>query len=208
MTQATDPPIAQDDGDALRADVYRLLGRLLAAPPDADLLDFVADLEAEPDGTPISQAWQALAEAARSADIEGLERAHFRHLIGVIQGDVLPYASWYLHGTLMDEPVVALRRELRRLGLERDPAIKEPEDHLAALCDAMAWLIEQAPLEQADFFNAHLASWGERCMHDLAGVDTPFYASVGRLGQAYLAMEAKRHDAALSAVRIVDPAPN
>ncbi|MDR5905838.1 TorD/DmsD family molecular chaperone [Franzmannia qiaohouensis] len=208
MNHATDTPTAIDDSDALRADVYRLLGRLLSAPPDAELLTFVAELEAEGDDTALSQAWQSLAQAADAADSEALARDHFRHLVGVIQGEVVPYASWYLHGTLMDEPVVAVRRDLRRLGLERDPAVKEPEDHLAALCDAMAWLIEQTPAEQASFFNHHLASWGERCMHDLAAVDTPFYASVGRLGQAYLAMEAERHDAALSAVRIVDPAPN
>lgn len=208
MTQAIPSPTDLDDSDALRADVYRLLGRLIAAPADDELLAFVADLEAEPDGTPLSQAWQDLASTARDANPETLERAHFRHLIGVIQGDVLPYASWYLHGTLMDEPVVALRRDLRRLGLERSPDVKEPEDHLAALCDAMAWLIERAPAEQAAFFNAHLANWGERCMRDLAAVDTPFYASVGRLGQAFLSLEAKRHDGAPSAVRIVDPAPN
>ncbi|WP_089656697.1 TorD/DmsD family molecular chaperone [Franzmannia pantelleriensis] len=208
MSHATDLPAALDESDALRADIYRLLGRLIAAPPDQPLLDFLAGLEAEDDGAPLSQSWQDLAHAAHAADSEALARAHFRHLIGVIQGEVVPYASWYLHGTLMDEPVVAVRRDLRQLGLERDPEVKEPEDHLAALCDAMAWLIERAPAEQANFFTHHLASWGERCMRDLAAVDTPFYASVGRLGLAYLAMEAERYDAALSAVRIVDPAPN
>lgn len=208
MTQATGNATALDDSEALRADVYRLLGRLLAAPPTHELLAFIADLEADPDGTPLSQAWQALADNAHETNPESLERAHFRHLIGVIQGEVVPYASWYLHGTLMDEPVVAVRRDLRLLGLERDPAVKEPEDHLAALCDAMAWLIEQVPAETSRFFTHHLASWGERCMRDLAAVDTPFYASVGRLGQAFLAMEAERYDAEPSAVRIVDPAPN
>ena len=208
MTQVNRTAAALDDSEALRADVYRLLGRLLAAPPSHELLTFVAELEADPDGSPLSEAWQTLADSAREADRDQLERAHFRHLIGVIQGEVVPYASWYLHGTLMDEPVVAVRRDLRRLGLERDPAVKEPEDHLAALYDAMAWLIEQAPTEQASFFKHHLANWGERCMRDLVAVDTPFYASVGRLGQAFLAMEAERHEAEPSAVRIVDPAAN
>ncbi|MBD3894394.1 molecular chaperone TorD family protein [Halomonas sp. ML-15] len=207
MTQAIDTPIALDDSDALRADIYRLLGRLLTSPPDHELLTFLAELEADPDDSPLSHAWQTLSRCASEADVETLKRAHFRHLIGVIQGEIVPYASWYLHGHLMDEPVVAVRRDLRQLGLERDPAVKEPEDHLAALCDAMAWLIEKASERQATFFNQHLASWSQRCMGDLAAVDTPFYATVGQLGQVFLNMETERHDAALSAVRIVDPAP-
>ncbi|WP_285181114.1 molecular chaperone TorD family protein, partial [Mycobacterium tuberculosis] len=83
------------------------------------LLDLLAHLEPDEDGGEMSAAWQALADAAQTTTPEAAGRAHFELLVGVIQGEVTPYASWYLHGTLMDEPLVALRRDLRRLGIAR-----------------------------------------------------------------------------------------
>ncbi|MGC3874389.1 TorD/DmsD family molecular chaperone [Halomonas sp. GXIMD04776] len=176
--------------DGLRADIYRLLARLLREAPDADLLGFLADLDIIEDNGDLKTSWKALTLAAATARPEGLERAHFRHLIGVIQGELVPYASWYLTGSLMEMPLVELRRDLKRLGFERAPDVKEPEDHIAAMLEVMAMLIESDPEQQAIFFQRHLASWGSDFMTDLARVDTPFYASVGQLGHTFLQQEA------------------
>jgi TorA maturation chaperone TorD len=194
----TDTPLNADcpeDVAALRADIYRLLARLLLAPPDGELLAFLAALEAEDDGSPMADAWQGLAAAAAATDPDTAGRDHFALLVGVIQGEITPYASWYLHGTLMDEPLVALRRDLRRLGIARVDESRDPEDHLGALCEAMALLVERQDPAQAGFFRAHLAPWAERCLVELAGATPRFYAETGRLGACFLAQERLRLEA-------------
>ncbi|WP_227370634.1 molecular chaperone [Halomonas sp. M20] len=190
MTEASDEAALSLSGyDGLRIDIYRLLARLLREAPDADLLGFLAELEVAEDNGNLQACWRALSLAASTAQPENLERAHFRHLIGVIQGELLPYASWYLTGSLMEMPLVELRRDLKRLGYERAPDVKEPEDHIAAMLEVMAMLIESDPDQQALFFQRHLAPWGSDFMVDLSRVDTPFYASVGQLGHLFLQQE-------------------
>lgn len=182
---------APDETDALRADIYRLLARLLLAPPDADLLAFLAHLEPDEDAGDMSSAWRSLADAARETSPEAAARAHFALLVGVIQGEITPYASWYLHGTLMDEPLVALRRDLRRLGIARAEESREPEDHLGALCEAMALLVERDDPAQRRFFESHLAPWASRCLTELAEGSPGLYAETGCLGRRFL--EQERH---------------
>ncbi|WP_235937185.1 TorD/DmsD family molecular chaperone [Vreelandella azerica] len=98
-------------------------------------------------------AWRALSQAAQAASPDTLERAHFRHLVGVIQGDITPYASWYRQGELMETALLELRQDLRALGFERTTNTPEPEDHLAALCEVMAMLVtDAAKPRQASFF--------------------------------------------------------
>lgn len=199
------PPIAEYD--ALRADIYRLLARLVREAPDAELLAFLAGLEAMDEAGELRVHWATLALAAANGQPAPLERAHFRHLIGVIQGELTPYASWYLTGSLMELPLVELRRDLQRLGFERAPEVREPEDHFSALCEVMAMLIETHPAEQGRFFARHLAPWGLDFMADLAAVDTPFYASVGQLGRVFLQQDQRMLEASGEPVQLIDPAP-
>jgi TorA maturation chaperone TorD len=199
---------------ALRADIYRLLAALLRQAPDAELLNWLAELEIERDGTRLAAAWQRLADTAAAATPGALERAHFLHLVGVIQGDITPYASWYRQGELMEAALVALRHDLKLLGIVRSEHTRDPEDHLAALCEVMAILI-QANLEGADereqatFFVRHLAPWAKDCWGDLTRVDTAFYAALGEVGSAFMESEQARLLALASEepVRIVEPQP-
>lgn len=193
------------DEDLLRADIYQLLSRLLLEAPCEAQLDWLAGLESEADGSAMASAWQGLAEAAAIASPEGLERAHFRHLIGVIQGEITPYASWYLQGELMEAALVQLRHDLRLLGFERQPSSQDPEDHLAALCEVMAMLIGEGSSRQSAFFLRHLKPWAGHCFNDLARVDTPFYAALGVLGKTFMADEQWRHalEADQSKVRVL-----
>lgn len=207
MPSSDDTDMTPDDGSlishsaeqqALRADLYRLLARLLRAAPDQPLIDFLAALEPEAitmpgaDQQQLPRALASLSLSARVSDPRRLEDEYFQALVGVVQGEVVPYASWYLTGSLMEMPLVALRHDLKRLGFEREADVREPEDHLGALCEVMAMLIEDLPGEQVNFFRQHLANWGERCCADLARRKSPFYAAVGYLGQAFLAAE--RHN--------------
>ncbi|RUA23247.1 hypothetical protein DSL92_00290 [Billgrantia gudaonensis] len=89
------------------------------------------------------------------------------------------------------------------LRAERPP---EPEDHLAALCETMALLIEDDSGDEARF-SAHLAPWASACLADLSCVDTPFYARLGELGNAFLAHERRQleDEAAHEPLRVVEP---
>ena len=194
------------EADALRADIYQLLATLLRQAPDAELLSWLADLDIEQDGSRLAECWHALAGTSQKADIEQLQRAHFRLLVGVIQGEVVPYASWYRNGELMEAALVALRRDLRVLGFERSEHTQDPEDHLAALCEVMAMLIESDNPEQAFFFQQHLAPWSVDCFDDLGQVDTAFYVALGQLGSAFMESEQARliSDESHAQVRIVE----
>ncbi len=194
------------EADALRADIYRLFATLLRQAPDQSLLDWLSELVIEQDGSRLAECWQMLADAAHNADVEPLQRAHFRLLVGVIQGEVVPYASWYRNGELMEAALVALRQDLRALGFERSEHTRDPEDHLAALCEVMAMLIDAASHEQAYFFKQHLAPWAASCFADLGQVDTAFYAALGQLGSAFMESEEARLsvDAGHTPVRIVE----
>ncbi|TVP47741.1 MAG: molecular chaperone TorD [Halomonas sp.] len=208
MTDAALPTLKE--ADALRADIYRLLATLLRQVPDGDLLDWLSELDIEQDGSRLAECWKALSEAAagieESVGIEQLQRAHFRLLVGVIQSEVVPYASWYRNGELMEAALVALRQDLRALGFERSEHTRDPEDHLAALCEVMAMLIDVESPEQAYFFNQHIAPWAVDCCADLGQVDTAFYAALGQLGGAFIESEQARLsvDAGQAPVRIVE----
>jgi TorA maturation chaperone TorD len=107
---------------------------------------------------------------------EGLGRSRF-----------LPYASYYMTGSLYGEPLARLREALQRLGLERAAHNSEPEDHAAILCEVMARLAGgdiAAPAEaEREIFGAHLAPWMGRFFADLERVGSAeFYARVGAVG--------------------------
>ncbi len=177
----------------LRSRVYGLLGHLLAGPPSADLLQRLAAVETDTaDDEPLPRAWRGLAAAARSADPEALDDEYHALFIGLGRGELVPYASWYITGLLMEQPLADLRRDLQRLGIERRTAVSEPEDHAAALCQAMALLcVDTTEIEpQQAFVSQHLAPWLGRFFSDLQQAETAdFYRAVAALGLAFLEFE-------------------
>jgi len=184
-----------DAEDALRAQVYRLLSRLLAAPPDRAALDLVSRLEG--DDTPLGRGIAALAARAAEASPKAAADEYGDLFIGVGRGELVPFASYYLTGFLNEKPLARLRGEMARLGIARAADVKEPEDHIAALCEMMAGLIEgsfgdPAPVSaQRRFFDSHLAVWAPQFFADLESAKAAvLYAPVGTIGQAFMAIEA------------------
>ncbi|MDX1608517.1 MAG: molecular chaperone TorD family protein [Halofilum sp. (in: g-proteobacteria)] len=180
---------------AFRTRGWLLLGHLFRRPPDAGLLARIADDAglASGDGD-LAAAWSALATAAAQADVEALDDEFHDLFIGLGRGELVPYASWYRTGFLMDRPLVALRRDLGLLGFERQPDVCEPEDHAGALADVMALLADPAEGQddstQRLFFREHVDSWMPSFFNDLQtakGAD--FYREVGRFGAAFLEFE-------------------
>ncbi len=183
--------------EAWRVGAYGVLARLLAAPPDRAGLELTAGLASSPDDDeasqgPLAAAWRGLARAAQGADPEAVDDEYHDLFIGLGRGELVPYASWYLSGLLMEEPLVRLRQDLSALGFERRSGNRDPEDHIAALCEVMALLIRDGePLErQRRFFNEHLAPWGGRFFRDLQEAEAArFYRSVGALGAPFVDLE-------------------
>lgn len=183
-----------DPGEQARADVYRLLGALLAAPPGKALIEMLRGISPPPapDGDAITAAWNTLRAAAEQADPAKLEDEYFNLFIGLGRGEVVPYASFYIHGLLMEKVLASLRGELAGLGIERRKDVAEPEDHVAALCEVMGMIItgHGLQLKQSAFFEDYLDSWAGRFFEDLGKAGTAdFYRAVAQLGQAFLAVE-------------------
>ncbi|MCL1144256.1 TorD/DmsD family molecular chaperone [Shewanella gaetbuli] len=180
------------ENDQLRADIYQLLAALLRRHPSQELLQFLTELDVEADeGNAMSQAWIALKQAAAKTDTNTVEDEYFNIFLGVGSGEILPYGSWFMTGSLMDKPLAVLRNDLMQMGFEREENVKEPEDHVAALCEVMGILILEAPgYRQLAFYQRHLGSWIARFCEALAKTPSAdFYAAVAQLASAFFAAE-------------------
>jgi TorA maturation chaperone TorD len=185
------------DEDGARGNLYALLGRLLSGPPDHELLELLREISPAPaDDSLLAASWQMLAVAAARTNLEQLRHEYDALFIGLGRGEVVPYASWYLTGFLMEQPLAQLRGDLRELGIERQPGVHEPEDHAAALCDTMALLITgaaPAPLgQQQGFYCRHMEPWLARFFRDLQQAPSArFYRAVGQLGEQFIGVESQ-----------------
>jgi len=184
-----------DELDHARAREYALLATLLARGPSGELIGRLAALQG--DATPLGMAHAAVAEAARRTGEAVAAREYFDLFVGLGQGQILPYASQYLTGSLYGRPLVELRETFQLLGIERvNPS--EPEDHIAILCETMAGLVGGAITGpdgcDRDFFAKHLATWARRFFADLERANPAgFYASVGALGRAFMEIETEAY---------------
>lgn len=184
--------------DEVRADCYRVLARLFAAPPDTALLAILADAASGTDDE-LGNAWNELCTLAAGvmrsgipgdgADDTALSRLADEYsglFFGVGEPRVMLYGSWYQSGSMMDVPLARLRDHLARLGFQRDPQVREPEDHFAALLEVMAMLVADGRAEQADFFRRHLASWYVHPCQRLEADNSEFYRAAARFARGVL----------------------
>lgn len=180
--------------DRQRADAYRLLGRLLAAPADEETLGRIAEAPVPDDDTYLAMGWRMLAASAARTTTDQVEDEYTALFIGLGRGELVPYASWYLTGFLMEQPLAKLRADMDRLGFARHDGVREPEDHAAALCEIMALLAEDpeaGSLEaQADFFASHIGTWLARFFRDLqVARSARFYRAVGQFGEQFITLD-------------------
>lgn len=186
------PKLAPED--ELRASMYAFLAGFLTAPPSAERLAMGAGLAG--DDSALGRAASAFAAACGNAT-PAVEAEAFQELfIGLGRGELVPYGSYYLTGFLNEKPLAKLRAEMDRLGLARATGAREPEDHIAALLEIMAGLIDgrfgvSRPLcEQRAFFETHLDAWAPYFFRDLAGqTKSALYAALGDLGGRFLEVE-------------------
>ncbi|MDE1968803.1 MAG: molecular chaperone TorD family protein [Alphaproteobacteria bacterium] len=194
VSPSSEIPVQIPEEERLRAEIYGLLARVLVAPPDAELLRALTQLRG--DGSELGAAFGDLARAAGGMTVEAAGREYHDLFIGLGRGELLPYASYYLTGFLHEKPLAKLRGALATLGIERAADVKEPEDHIAALCETIAGLIAGAfgPAasldEQRKFFDAFIAPWAGRFFRDLEAAQAArLYAAIGRIGRLFLGVE-------------------
>ena len=127
-----------EPGEQARAHVYRLLGALLASAPGPAMLGMLRDirLQESPDGDAMNAAWAALRAAAEQADPARLEEEFFSLFIGLGRGEVVPYASFYIHGFLMEKVLASLRGELAGLGYDTGKVDGDEVVQLVVIVDA------------------------------------------------------------------------
>ena len=175
-----------------RARLFALLGRLLVAAPDSQLLAALAALPG--DASPLGKCYRALAEGAAATDAVQVEREFHDLFIGLGRGELLPFASYYITGFLHERPLADLRGDLARLGIERAEGVAEPEDHIASECESFAGLLSGvfpggAAAAEA-FFARHLRPWAGRFFADLEAAEAAkFYRAVGALGRMAIEVE-------------------
>jgi len=180
--------------DQARANFYAVLSRLFYAPPDAGFLAALAsadELQAEDEA--LSKAWRELCAAAAAANGEALRDEFETTFVGTGKAPITLYASAYSIRYSNETPLARLRGELAELGLARRNDAGEPEDHIAALCDVMRYLIaeQQADLSmQKRFFDRWIRPNFEPLCAAIERRELgPFYKAAGGLAQSFFSLE-------------------
>jgi TorA maturation chaperone TorD len=185
--------------EVARANFYGLLARLFYAPPDAALLRTLAaadELEAEgrqAEEQGLALAWRGLSKAAADADPEAVREEYEAAFIGVGKAPITLYTSAYSMRYTNEAPLAQLRGELSKLGLARRSESSEPEDHIAALFEAMRHLIAEQKRgleEQKQFFERWLWPVVQPLCDAITKSElTPHYRPVAKFARAFLELE-------------------
>ncbi len=180
-----------------------LLAALFYAPPTTGLLAQlrVAVTEAPTAGGFLEEPWRALVGAARDMSDDAIQAEYDGLFGGVGKPEVFLYGSHYLSGFLNEKPLVKLRDDLADLGLARDEAMSETEDHIACLCEVMRYLIAGDDVavsnlaRQQAFFARHIQPWAEQLCDTLAThPKARFYAALAGFTRAFLSVEVQGFD--------------
>src|SRR5262249_49715896 len=173
---------------------YGLLARLFYGPPDGRLLETLAGatgMDSE-DGE-IGPAWERLCRAAGQTDKEAVRDEYDTVFVGTGKAPVTLYSCAYSIRYAMEAPLAELRGELAALGLARRDQANEPEDHIAALCDAMRHLIAVQKRDlavQSAFFKRWIGPVASPLCDAIEADPTlAFYKSVARFAKAFFDLE-------------------
>ncbi len=177
----------------LRTEIYLILSALFRSAPSEEMLDFLKTLEVEPSVSAMQQAWVSVRQAADQVEREALDDEYQNLFIGIGRGEVMPFASWHRTGSMMEKPLADIRHDLDLLGIEREENVKEPEDHIAALCEVMSMLAGQEEGLQQAVFNKHISPWFSAFTQQIMNADSAdFYKPVAQLCEAFLTLEQVR----------------
>ena len=191
------------DEETARAEVYGLLAALYYAAPSAGLYDNlrVAVTQAPVAGALLESSWSELVAAARAQPLAATCVEYDVLFGGVGKPDVYLFGSHYLSGFLNEKPLAALRTDIAALGLARDEAMPETEDHVAYLCEVMRYLIAGDDVEvanltrQREFFARHVQPWlALMCKAVMQHPKARFYLALAAFTQAFVSVESQGFD--------------
>lgn len=191
------------DEETARAEIYGLLALLYYAPPSAELLAQlrVTATDAPAAGAFLEEPWRTLIGQARALDDTTIQREYDALFGGVGKPEVYLFGSHYLSGFLNEKPLVQLRTDLAELGLSKDEAMPETEDHIAYLFEVMRYLIAGDDVavanltRQRTFFGTHLQPWAMQLCEALSQhPKARFYAALAAFTQAFLSVETQGFD--------------
>ncbi len=189
-SQAATPLAPEDE---TRAAAYGLIARLFYAAPDEGLLAQILHGGGFEGDGPLARAWSELTAASRSAFPVMLEQEHTDLFVGTGKAEVTPYLTHYTIRFATDTPLVDVRQQFRAWGIARRESASEPEDHMAALCEAMRFAIavqHRTEEEQRDFFDRFLYRGAIAfCDAVSASQKASFYRLVARFARAFLDLE-------------------
>lgn len=118
-------------------------------------------------------------------------------LVGTGRTPVTPYFTHYLTEAGREQMLADLRGVLARLRLARAAAAKEPEDHIAGLCDAMRHLVSAGSgalslARQREFFARWIGpGYPAFCAALRQEPQAAFYAAVAMVTAAFLSVESE-----------------
>jgi TorA maturation chaperone TorD len=186
--------------DEARAQWYALVSRLFYAPPEAMLLQGLAQPQEEEDpaeASPLLGAWTALKALSEKATPEALREEFDALFVGAGKAAVTPYTSAYAAPYAPDRHLLALRDQLSAWGLARREQVFEVEDHISAVCDVMRWLIENGRSleEQRAFFATFVEPGGALFCDAIDGsANAVYYRAAGLLTRAFMQVEKDAFD--------------
>jgi TorA maturation chaperone TorD len=191
------------DEETARAEVYGLLALLYYASPTPAIMESlrVAVTEAPTEGAFLEEPWRALVAAARAITDDEVASEYAALFGGVGKPEVYLFGSHYLSGFLNEKPLARLRTDLAALGLDRDEAMPETEDHIAYLCEVMRYLIAGEDVavanlaRQSEFFATHLQPWSTAlCDAIAAHPKARFYAGLAGFTRSFISVEVQGFD--------------
>ncbi|MDB5880980.1 MAG: hypothetical protein JWP43_858 [Ramlibacter sp.] len=203
MSTSMFPTSSALDEETARAEVYGLLAQLYYAAPSPQVLGAlrVAVTEAPAAGAFLEEPWRELVGVARAMSDEAVASEYNALFGGVGKPEVYLFGSHYISGFLNDKPLARLRTDLAELGLARDEAMSDSEDHIAYLCEVMRYLIAGDDVavsnltRQHDFFAKHLQTWTTGLCDALAAhPKAKFYAALAGFTRAFMNVEAQGFD--------------
>jgi TorA maturation chaperone TorD len=191
------------DEETARAEVWGLLAQLYYSPPSHELLEAirVAVTQAPAAGAFLEEPWREFVGTTRAMSDSDVANEYDSLFGGIGKPEVYLFGSHYLSGFLNERPLARLRTDLAGLGLERDEAMPETEDHFAYIGEVMRYLIAGDDVEvanltkQREFFSVHVQPWAQQMCEAIAQhPKAKFYASLAGFTRAFLSVEIQGFD--------------
>ena len=203
LVQSPISPTSAFDEETARAEVYGLLATLFHTPPSPQLHESLtlAVTQAPSPGALLETSWSELVACARRMTPDAIASEFKALFVGVGKPEINVFGSHYLSGFLNEKPLVLLRTDIAALGLARNEAVLDTEDHVSYVFEVMRYLIAGDDVEvsnltrQREFFTRHVHTWVPAFCEALAGnPKAQFYGALATFADVFVSVEAQGFD--------------